>query len=139
MFPSLTKLNEITGKYQVNIANMSNGDKKKLEEVGIVPKHGKNKINAKGESDPKPEWGWYIVAKSNRPPRVTNGDLTEMAPEEIDRIGTDSKGTVVINAYEWDHKPSGKSGVGCGLNILQVSTMVHRKDGTDLLTPVVSE
>lgn len=139
MFPCIDEVNEMSGKYQINVANLSTADRKKLEEVGLKPKHGKDKVNASGEPAPKPEWGWYIVAKTGSRPRVTNGDLTEMTDEERSRLGKGSKVCAVVNAYEYNHKQSGNSGIACGLNIVQVTELNLRDDAASLLEPVASE
>lgn len=136
MFPCFDEVNTMSNKYQVNVANLSKDDKKALEAVGLTPKHGKDKVDATGQPAPKPEWGWYIVAKTDRPPRVTHGDLSEMSPEDRARVGAGSKACVVVNAYEWNHKQSGKSGIGCGLNIVQVTEMSTKDDAAALLEPV---
>jgi hypothetical protein len=112
----LTKQNEMSGKYQVDLCNLSDAACKALEEMGID-------IKSNGD---KPEQGKYITCKSSNPIKAfrENG-------EEIDVIvGNGSKAKAVLSTYEWKYK--NKSGVSPSLNKLVVTELVEYEVAGDL-------
>ena len=109
---SLKDVNKFSGKFQVNAANLSAKDVKALEAMGIKVQDGKEKG--------KPEMGKYIVAKAQRPVMVIDSQKNTIA--DPSKVGNESKGSVSVNAYNYDH-PTGGKGVGCGLQAVQVNEL----------------
>ena len=66
-----TKINEMSGKFQVNLCNLSDAAVEALEEMGISVQTGEDK---------KADMGRYITCKSEKPMRVfdvENDEITE--------------------------------------------------------------
>lgn len=109
MWAFLDQPNEMSGKYQVDLCNLSRGAVETLEGMGI-PVHSK--------AD-KPEKGFYITAKSaTRPIKATDTDGNKIEA----KIGNGSKGIALINPYPYSYK--GKKGVGAGINALTITDLV---------------
>jgi AAA+ ATPase superfamily predicted ATPase len=104
----LKKQNEMSGKFQVDLCNLSDAACKALEDLGIEIKSNKD----------KPEQGKYITCKSSNPIKAF-----EESGEEIDEIvGNGSKAKALISAYEWKYK--NKSGVSPSLAKLVITDLV---------------
>lgn len=112
---NLTKVNDMSGKYQLDICNLSAEAIKAIEDIGAAVR----------SRDDKPEKGNYITAKSNYeiPAVDTSGN------EIKDPIGNGSKGHVIIQPYAWDFR--GKKGIGLGASKVVVTSLVHYEDGSD--------
>jgi hypothetical protein len=108
----LNKQNEMSGKYQVDLCNLSDAACKALEEMGIEIKSNKD----------KPEQGKYVTCKSSNPIKAFDNDGDEIS--EI--VGNGSKAKAVISSYEWKYK--NKSGVSPSLNKLVVTDLVEYAD-----------
>lgn len=106
------KINEMSGKYQLNLCNLSDAAVKALEEMGITV--------AQGE-DSKEAMGRYITCKSNNPIRVYDADGMEI-PADV-AIGNGSKGKALVGSYEWKYK--NKKGVSPSLKRLIVTDLVE--------------
>ena len=93
------KKNEMSGKFQVDLTNLSDNAVKALEEAGLEPRQRAD----------KPEKGWFITAKSNYEitPFDKNGN------EIKDSVGNGSKAVAIIKPYSWTWK--NKSGVSPSL------------------------
>ena len=93
------KKNEMSGKYQVDLTNLSENAVKALTDAGLEPRNRED----------KPEKGWFITAKSNYEikPVDKNGD------EITDVVGNGSKAIAFIKPYEWSWK--NKKGVSPSL------------------------
>ena len=96
MWAFLNKQNEMSGKYQVDLCNLSIPAVQALEEIGVDVK----------KNEDKPEKGFYIVCKSNLP--IVARDADGIAVDG-DRIGNGSKAVVALTTYEWKFK--NKTGV----------------------------
>ena len=129
--PSLSEPNTMSGKFQVNVTGISAKDKKELEGIGLTLKNGKDKVDAQGNPKPEPDWGWYIVPKGNKPPRIVDRMLDPW-PEDK-KIGNKTKANVVLNSYDWEFK--GKTGTSAGLNYIQVMEHVEYEGASNLLKP----
>jgi hypothetical protein len=89
---NLQQRNELSGKYQVNLCNLSSGAVAALEERGI-------NVNNKGD-----EQGSFITTKSLNPIKAYN-----TSGDEIDCIvGNGSKAKAAISYFDWEF--SGKQG-----------------------------
>ena len=75
---SFDKINDMSGKYQFNLANLSDAAVQKIQSVG-------GKVTNKAGDEAKAEMGNYIVAKSKYPIKV------------VDRQGEDMTGVPVGN------------------------------------------
>lgn len=101
--------NELSGKYQVDIALTDNKLINELKELGL---------NVKESND---ERGNYITAKSNFPIKVVDSAVNAI-PDTV-LIGNGSKIIASIKAYPYNFK--GREGVGAGLQGLQVVELVE--------------
>ena len=121
---SVFDVNEMSGKYQVDICNLDKETIKTLEKVGLSVK--------KGEGN-KEDQGMYITAKASK-----------YRPKVVDNLGTPMDGTVLIgngskikasiNPFDWTFK--GKSGKSANLNSLMVLQLeAYAGAGGDILEP----
>ena len=95
---SFAKPNEMSGKYQFDLGNLSDKAVKALEDMGLSVKN-------------KEDRGYYITIKSTRPiESVTEDDqiITGRDGEIVHLVGNGSKGYVVVGYYDWEFK--GKKG-----------------------------
>lgn len=111
---SLTEPNQYSEKYQVNATNLSAGDVKALEKLGLSVKDGKEKG--------KPEMGRFVVAKAMRTVSVVDSHMNTI--EDPSNVGNGSRGNVYISAFDYDHQTGGK-GVGCGLQAVQITELIE--------------
>jgi hypothetical protein len=104
-----TKVNDMSGKYQLNLCNLSDAAVDALEAMGISVQTGEDK---------KAEQGRYITCKSQSPIKVfdADGDLIEEA------IGNGSKAKALVGAYEWSYK--NKKGISPSLGKLVITELV---------------
>lgn len=89
----LDKMNDMSGKYQVNLGKLSDKAVEALEAMGLS-------VNE------KEDMGKFIVCKSNSIMRAydTDNDLV------TEKIGNGSKAKAIIKPYEWTYKnKKGKS------------------------------
>lgn len=111
------KKNEMSGKFQVDLTNLSDNAVKALQDAGLEPR---------SRSD-KPEKGWFITAKSNYEikPVDKNGD------EITDIVGNGSKAVALIKPYEWSWK--NKKGVSPSLVKIIISDLkVYNAEETEI-------
>lgn len=89
----LNKMNDMSGKYQVNLGNLSAEAVKALEKAGLSVGN-------------KEDMGNFIVCKSNKPMRAFDVDNQEIS----ENIGNGSKAKAVVRPYDWAYKnKKGKS------------------------------
>lgn len=107
------KKSEMSGKYQVDLTNLSEGAVKALKEAGLEPR----------QREDKPEKGWFITAKSNyeiKPIDNSGNDIT-------DPVGNGSRAIALIKPYEWSWK--NKKGVSPSLvKIIITDLKVYNPD-----------
>lgn len=115
MWANLNKVNDMSGKYQLDICNLSEQAIKTLEEIGAQVR----------SREDKPEKGFFITAKSNYEIPATDSNGTEIK----EPVGNGSKGHVVIQPYAWSFR--GKSGIGLGASKVVVTSLVHYEDGSE--------
>lgn len=109
MWAFLDTPNQLSGKYQVDLCNLTKGAIEALKSMGV---------DVRSRSD-QPEKGSYITAKSvNYPIKTedTNGNAITV------KVGNGSKGVALLKPYEYSYK--GKKGVGVGINKLVVTDLV---------------
>lgn len=105
-----TKVNDMSGKYQLNLCNLSDAAVDALEAMGISVQTGEDK---------KAEMGRYITCKSQSVIKVfdTDGDLIEEA------IGNGSKAKALVGSYEWSYK--NKKGISPSLGKIVITDLVE--------------
>lgn len=108
----LSKKNEMSDAYQVNLCNLSDQAVKALEDMGISVLENKEK---------KPEMGKYITCKSQKPIRAYDEDGQEIDSDVS--IGNGSKAKAMITGYEWTYK--NKKGVSPSLSKLVVTDLIE--------------
>lgn len=110
MWANLDVRNEMSGKYQVDLTNLSPAASQALRDMGIEVKS-------------KEDRGDFITCKSNNPIRAydTSGN-------ELDgvMVGNGSKAIAVIGSYTWTFK--NKEGVSPSLKKLVISELVTYED-----------
>lgn len=105
-----TKVNDMSGKYQLNLCNLSDAAVDALESMGINVQVGEEK---------KSEMGRYITCKSQSEIKVfdTEGDLIKEA------IGNGSKAKAVVGTYEWTYK--NKKGISPSVGKIIITDLVE--------------
>lgn len=111
MWAFLNKPNEMSGKYQVDLCNLSEKAVDALEGLGIEVKTKEGK-------------GRYITCKSQRPITAYDDGGSML---EGDILGNGSKAAAVITPYEWAFK--GKKGVSPSLRKMVVTELVAYTGG----------
>lgn len=109
MWAFLDTPNQLSGKYQVDLCNLTKGAVDALKSMGV---------NVLSKSE-QPEKGQYITAKSVNYPIKTED--VNGAPITA-KVGNGSKGIALLKPYEYSYK--GKKGVGIGINKLIVTDLV---------------
>jgi hypothetical protein len=102
------KVNDMSGKFQINLCNLSDAAVEALEEMGISVQTGEDK---------KADMGRYITCKSEKPIRVFDTDNDEIT----EAIG--SKGKALVSTYSWTYK--NKKGVSPSLKKLVITDLVE--------------
>lgn len=110
MWAQLEQPNEMSGKYQVDLCELSDKAVEALEALGIDVK----------EKDGK---GSFITPKSKYPIFAKDADGADLRGV---KIGNGSEAVAVIKPYEWQFK--GKSGVSPSLNSLTVTALEVYED-----------
>lgn len=110
MWAFLDKPNEMSGKYQVDLCNLSKNAVKALEDIGVSVR----------KREDKPEKGFFITAKSSKYP-ITTVDATGNLVAA--KVGNGSKGIALIKPYEYTYR--NKKGVGIGINKLTITELVE--------------
>ena len=111
MWAFLNKPNEMSGKFQVDLCNLSDKAVGALEEMGIEVKTKEGK-------------GAYVTCKSTRPIAAYDdgGSLLEG-----DILGNGSKAAAIITPYAWSFK--GKKGVSPSLRKMVITELVPYTGG----------
>lgn len=89
------KVSEMSGKYQVDLCNLTDQAVSALEAIGVAPR----------KREDKPEKGWFVTVKSSNPIKPVDdkgNHITAM-------VANGSKATALVSAYNWNWK--NKSGV----------------------------
>jgi hypothetical protein len=120
MWAYMDKPNEMSGKYQVDLCNLSDAAVKALEDMGIGVRQKEDK-------------GYFITCKSNNPIRAydKDGDVIDGIS-----IGNGSKSLALIGSYDWTWK--NKSGVSPSLKKLVIDELVAY-EGSGEPEPVIMD
>ena len=105
-----TKVNDMSGKYQLNLCNLSDAAADALESMGISVQIGEDK---------KADMGKYITCKSEKAIRVFDTDNDEIT----EAIGNGSRGKALVSSYSWTYK--NKKGVSPSLKKLVITDLVE--------------
>lgn len=99
---------EMSGKYQVDLCNLSAQAVKALAEVGLVAR----------KREDKPEKGWFITAKSNYEiqPQDPSGDPITAT------VANGSKAVAVLKPYHWSWK--NKTGISPSIAKITITDLV---------------
>lgn len=112
----LDQINQYSGKYQVDVSNLSANAVEALQERGISVKN-------KGD-----DRGFFITCKSKFP--IEAADKTGESLQGV-KIGNGSGITAVISSYEWT-SPQGRKGVSPNLKKLVITDLkIYEKGGED--------
>jgi len=111
---STNKINDMSGKFQINIGQLSDKAVAALAENGIEVKN-------KGD-----EQGNYISVKSTNPIKVVDADGFPI----VANIGNGSVGRAAISFYDWTYLQ--KSGRSPSLKKLLVDELVEYGDFADI-------
>ncbi len=104
-WPFLDKPNDMSGKYQVDLTNLSDKAVKALEDMGISVRNKEGK-------------GFYITAKSNHEIKA----LDKNGEQVLAHIGNGTKAVCVMGSYSWTFK--NKKGVSPSLKKLVITDLV---------------
>ena len=119
MWAFLDTPNQMSGKYQVDLCNLTKGAVEALKGMGV-------EVRSKSE---QPEKGLYITAKSvNYPIKTEDQEGNPITA----KVGNGSKGIALLKPYEYSYK--GKKGVGIGINKLVVTDLVVYEGGGEVAT-----
>jgi hypothetical protein len=110
---SLRERSAMSGKYQVDLCNLSDADVKALSTLGL-------KVNNKPN---KPEQGNYITAKSNYEIVAYDAEGNEI--DKDFRIANGSKAKVIVSAYSF---PKPYVGFGASVKKLIVTKPIEYKN-----------
>jgi hypothetical protein len=105
------KVNDMSGKFQLNLCNLSDAAVAAFEQMGISVQIGEDK---------KADMGKYITCKSEKPIRVYDTDGDEIVGTQI---GNGSKAKALVGSYDWTYK--NKKGVSPALRKLVITDLVE--------------
>ena len=109
-WPNLYERNRMSGKFQVDLAQLSDAQVEKLEDMGI-------KVRNKGNEEEN-----FVTAKSAKyeikPYDTSGNELKDVT------VGNGTKATVLFDTYEWK-SPTGNKGVSLSIKKLVVTDLVE--------------
>ena len=103
MWPFLYERNKLSGKYQVDLVNLSDEQVADIEKTGVTVRSDAN----------KPEKGFFVTCKS------TNYEIT---PYASTKIGNGTRASLMVKPYSWK-SPTGNSGVSLGISKLVITEL----------------
>jgi hypothetical protein len=110
------RVNDMSGKFQCDLANLSDNAVKELESIGLEPR----------KREDKPEKGWFLTVKSNYAIQPYDKDGNEVK----DTVGNGSKAVALIKPYSWTWK--NKKGVSASLAKIVITDLVkYSAEGAD--------
>lgn len=107
------KVNDMSGKFQCDLANLSDAAVKALESIGLAPR----------KREDKPEKGWFLTVKSNYAIQPYDNNGAEIK----DIVGNGSKAIALIKPYSWKWK--NKEGVSASLAKIVITDLVKYEAG----------
>jgi hypothetical protein len=110
------KVNDMSGKFQCDLANLSTAAVEALESIGLVPR----------KREDKPEKGWFLTVKSNYAIQPFDKEGNEIK----DVVGNGSKAIALIKPYSWKWK--NKDGVSASLSKIIITDLIkYNPEGGD--------
>lgn len=122
MWAFLNKMNEMAGKYTVDLCNLSDKAVAALEDMGVDVKFKEDK-------------GHFITCKSQNPIRAYDDGGAELDPDV--KVGNGSKAVGSISFYEWKYQ--NKKGVSPTLRKLVITDLVEYNEGEALTADQIDE
>lgn len=120
-WPNLNRVNDMSGKYQVDLGSLGKEAIKVLQDNGIDVKTDPRK------KEENPDRGQYVTAKSTYPFKVLFKQGVEVVDPSL--IGSGSTARIKFSPYEWTFK--GKKGVSVSTKIVQVTDLVKYERDED--------
>lgn len=109
MWAFLDTPNQLSGKYQVDLCNLSSEAVSKLQAMGVNVR----------KKDDQPEKGFFVTAKSvNYPIKAEDREGNPVAG----KVGNGSKAIALLKPYEYTYQK--KKGVAIGVNKLIITDLV---------------
>jgi hypothetical protein len=102
------RVNDMSGKFQCDLTNLSSKAVQALEAIGLEPRNRED----------KPEKGWFLTVKSNYAIQPYDKDGNEIK----DTVGNGSKAVALIKPYSWTWK--NKNGVSASLAKIVITDLV---------------
>jgi hypothetical protein len=102
------RVNDMSGKFQCDLANLSDKAVQALEAIGLEPR----------KREDKPEKGWFLTVKSNYAIQPYDKEGNEVK----DTVGNGSKAVALIKPYSWTWK--NKKGVSASLAKIVITDLV---------------
>ena len=120
MWAYLDRQNEMSGKYQVDLCNLSTKAVEGLEEMGLSVRQKEDK-------------GFFITCKSSNPIRAydKDGDVIDGVS-----IGNGSTAIALIGTYQWNFK--NKEGISPSLKKLVIDELMMY-EGSEDFNPVMDD
>ena len=110
------RVNDMSGKFQCDLANLSDKAVEALESIGLEPR----------KREDKPEKGWFLTVKSNYAIQPYDKEGNEVK----DTVGNGSKAVALIKPYSWTWK--NKKGVSASLAKIVITDLVkYSAEGAD--------
>lgn len=122
MWASLNEPNRMSGKFQVDLTQLSKAAMEALEMMGLGVR------NKEGQGD-------FITAKSNNPIRAYDTDGNEIKGI---LIGNGSKAKAVVGYYDWK-SPAGQAGRSPSLMKLVVTDLIAYNGGAEVTEVALDE
>lgn len=111
-WPNLYERNRMSGKFQVDLAQLNDAQVEKLEELGV-------NVRNKGNEEDN-----FVTAKSSnyeiKPYDTSGNELKDTV------VGNGTKATVLFDTYKWK-QPTGKTGVSISIKKLIITDLVEYK------------
>jgi len=106
MWAFTNRVNDLSGKYQIDLCNLSDAACEALTQLGV-------------EVREKDGHGKFITCKSAKPIKVYDTDNEELTED----IGNGSKIKAIISTYEWKYK--NKKGISPSIKKMIVTDLVE--------------
>jgi hypothetical protein len=106
MWAYLDKVNDMSGKFQVDLCNLSDKAAEALQDIGLEVKFKEGK-------------GKYITCKSTRPIHAYDDGGSQIDMQ----VGNGSKGVALIGTYSWSYQK--KQGTSPALKRLVITDMLE--------------
>ncbi len=117
---NLNVVNEMSGKYQFDLCNLSDNATTVLSEIGVEARYRED----------KPEKGNYITLKSNKPIKAYDNNGQLIGADVL--VGNGSKAVAIVGTYEWQFK--NKKGISPSLIKLVITDLVEYVDEAEVET-----